>query len=212
MMADSKYQFEHILWMGGSPCAGKTSIADLLADQYRLVVYHADEMFDEHQRRVTRTQQPYLYKWTHTPWNDLWMQSKEKLLEEAVECYSEQFEMIVRDLNKRSSKERILVEGNSLLPDRVAELLSKKEGGIWVVPTESFQRERYRARGQWVEEILAECDDPEGAYRNWMERDAAFGQWINERARELNLEVIEVSGQRTLEVNAEIIARHFGLI
>jgi adenylylsulfate kinase-like enzyme len=52
MMADLKDQLAHILWMGGSPCSGKTSIADLLADQYSLVVYHVDEMFDEHQRRV----------------------------------------------------------------------------------------------------------------------------------------------------------------
>jgi adenylylsulfate kinase-like enzyme len=62
MMADLKDQLAHILWMGGSPCSGKTSIADLLADQYSLVVYHVDEMFDEHQRRVTGEKQPHLYK------------------------------------------------------------------------------------------------------------------------------------------------------
>ena len=198
--------------MGGSPCSGKTSIADLLADQYGLVVCHVDEMFDEFRRRVTRERQPYLYKWTHTPWNDLWMQSRERLLEEAIGCYSEQFEMIVRDLSERSSKEWILVEGSSLLPDRVAEVLREREQAIWIVPTEGFQRERYRVRGGWVEGILGACEDPEGAYRNWMDRDVAFGRWVREQARELDLNVLEVSGQRTIERNAEIVARQFGLM
>jgi 2-phosphoglycerate kinase len=198
--------------MGGSPCSGKTSIADLLADQYSLVVYHVDEMFDKHQRRVTKEEQPNLYKWTHTPWNDLWMQSRERLLEEAIGCYGEHFEMIVGDLDEQSSKERILVEGTTLLPDRVAEILRERERGIWIVPTERFQRVRYRARGEWVEGILAECEDPERAYRNWMDRDVAFGLWVREQARELDLDVLEVSGQRTIESNAEIVARHFGLM
>ena len=66
MMTYFKNQLAHILWMGGSPCSGKTSIADLLADQYRIVVYHVDEIFDEHRKRVTQEKQPNLYKWTHT--------------------------------------------------------------------------------------------------------------------------------------------------
>ena len=210
-MADLKNQLAHILWMGGSPCSGKTSIADLLVDQYSLVVYHVDEMFDEYRWQVTQENQPNLYKWTHTPWNDLWMQSRERLLEEAVGCYGEQFEMIVRELNEKSSKERVLVEGSSLLPDRVAEILREREQGIWIVPTERFQRMRYRERGKWVEGILGKCEDPEGAYKNWMDRDVAFGLWVREQARELDLEVLEVSGQRTIERNADIVARHFGL-
>jgi hypothetical protein len=140
------------------------------------------------------------------------MQSRDTLLKEAIACYGEQFPMIVRDLCKGSSQERILVEGNSLLPDRVAELLSEREQGIWIVPTERFQRMRYRARGTWVEGILAECEDPEGAFRNWMDRDVAFSRWVRERARELDLEVLEVTGQQTIERNAKIAARHFSLL
>jgi 2-phosphoglycerate kinase len=211
-MAAWRNQLDHILWMGGSPCSGKTSIADLLVEQYSLVVYHVDEMFDVHRRRLTPEKQPNLYKWTHTPWNDLLMQSTERLLEEAIGCYDEQFEMIARDLGARSSRERILVEGSSLLPDRVAEMLRAREQAIWIVPTERFQRLRYRERGAWVGGILRECEDPEHAYRNWMDRDVAFGRWIRRRAGELDLEVLEVSGERTMESNMEIVARHFCLM
>ena len=211
-MADLRDQLAHVLWIGGSPCSGKTSIANLLADQYGLAIYHVDEMFDRHRQRVTPQDQPNLHKWTHTPWNALWMQPGETLLREALGCYGEQLEMIVADLLERTSKETILVEGSSLLPNRVAELLRKREQGIWIVPTEGFQRARYRERGGWVQGILGECQDPEGAYRNWMDRDVAFGRWVRERASELGLQVLEVSGRRTIEANAEIVARHFRLM
>ena len=140
------------------------------------------------------------------------MQSRERLLKEAIGCYGEQFEMIARDLAERPGQERILVEGSSLLPDRVAGILSERERGIWIVPTEGFQRVRYRSRGPWVDGILGECADPEDVFRNWMDRDVAFGCWVRDQARGLNLEVLEVSGQRTISENAEIVARHFGLI
>jgi hypothetical protein len=139
------------------------------------------------------------------------MQSRERLLEEAIECYGEQFEMVVRDLRSRSRREQILVEGSSLLPDRVAEIMGERAQGIWIVPTERFQRATYRARGTWVEGILGACEDPEQAYRNWMDRDVAFGRWICERAKALDLAVLTVSGRRTIAENAAIVAKHLGL-
>jgi 2-phosphoglycerate kinase len=203
--------YAHILWMGGSPCSGKSSIANLLAEQYGLVLYHVDEMLNRHLEQVTHETQPNLYKWTHTPWDDLWMQPPETLLQEAIGCYGEQLEMILQDLRALAPQERILAEGCSLLPDRVAEVMAEQTHGIWVVPSESFQRRAYRVRGAWVEDILAQCRDPEQAYQNWMDRDAAFARWIARRARALDLCVLTVSGQRTIEENAAIVARHFGL-
>ncbi len=32
----------HVLWIGGAPDAGKTSIANLLAEKHQLQVYHFD--------------------------------------------------------------------------------------------------------------------------------------------------------------------------
>jgi hypothetical protein len=139
--------------------------------KHGLVAYHVDEIWEEHRLRVTREAYPCLYKWTHTPWDDLWMQPGETLLEEAIACYREQFDIVLTDLRGRSSDERLLVEGSSVLPNAVAEIMADRSHGIWLVPTEGFQRIRYRARGEWVAEILKACREPEVAYRNWMDRD-----------------------------------------
>ena len=33
----------HILWIGGSPCAGKSTVADIIRDRYGIVLYQADD-------------------------------------------------------------------------------------------------------------------------------------------------------------------------
>ena len=171
-------RLRHILWLGGSPCAGKTTITKLLVQQYNLLSYHVDEAFAEHRKQVTIKEQPLLYKWTHTPWNELWMRPLEILLPEAIACYSEHFELIAQDLlilsNTESVPKPILVEGTSLLPNLVGPLLSSPKQGLWIVPTEIFQRQTYRRRGGWVETILKECIDPDKAFQNWMDRDVAL--------------------------------------
>jgi len=33
----------HVYWLGGAPCAGKSTVAGILADQFRLAIYHTDD-------------------------------------------------------------------------------------------------------------------------------------------------------------------------
>ena len=201
----------HILWMGGSPCSGKSSIARILADRHTLRTYHCDEAFGEHQKRITRDKHPTLYKWTTTTWNELWMQPVDVLLVEAIACYQEHFEMIIDDLLALPRSERVLVEGTPLLPNRVRAMLSDPSQAIWIVPTEEFLRERYPRRASWVQAILDQCKDPQRALQNWMDRDVRFADWVTRKARGLGLKLITVDGKHTIAENAERVAGHFGL-
>jgi 2-phosphoglycerate kinase len=196
----------HVLWMGGSPCSGKSSIAQVLASEYGLHTYHCDEAFTEHQQQITAHRQPMLHKWTHTAWTELWMQSPKVLVDEAIACYQEHFQLVVKDLLALPHSDPILAEGTCLLPDSVDPLLSSKEQAIWIVPTEAFQKAHYRDRGDWVEAILSECTDPELAFQNWMDRDATFARWLLRRTNELGLRTRLVDGTRTITQNARLVA------
>jgi 2-phosphoglycerate kinase len=202
----------HILWMGGSPCSGKSSIAAILAEAYGLQAYHVDDVFNKrHSRRLNPEKQPALCKWINASCDEQWMHPADDLLAEVQACYSEQFGLVLGDLQSLSQGGQLIVEGTALLPDRVCGLLSDQQRAIWVVPTEKFLRAHYPGRGLWVQTILSRCADREQAFENWMNRDAAFSSWIIDRTQALGLELLVVDGSRSIAENAALVAGHFGL-
>ena len=57
---DLKRALAHVLWIGGPPDAGKTSIAQLLARKYKLQVYRFDRREMDHIARADPARQPAL--------------------------------------------------------------------------------------------------------------------------------------------------------
>lgn len=49
-MNDVRHMLRHVLWIGGPPDAGKTTVADLLGRAHRLPVYHFDRHEMDHNR------------------------------------------------------------------------------------------------------------------------------------------------------------------
>ena len=200
----------HIFWMGGSPCSGKSSIAELLSRRHELQYYQCDGAFAEHGRRVSALGQPTFHKLLSMTWDEIWTRPVDLQLREEIAIYREEFAMILDDLLALPPSPPILAEGTALLPDCVNDVLVNHNQAMWIVPSESFQREHYPDRGPWVQDILRQCADPDLAFRNWMDRDVAFARWVSRRTTELGLEMIEVDGKRTIADNAQAVARHFG--
>ena len=201
----------HVLWMGGSPCSGKSSIAKILSDKYHLRTYHVDDAFRQHESRFNPRDNPTLYKWTNRPWDELWMQPPDILLKEAISAYQEHFAFVLEDLLDLPESGLLLAEGTALLPDCVAGLIQSRHQALWVAPSEAFQRTRYPQRGEWVQWILGQCDDPDRALRNWMDRDVAFAEWVIERTQALDMHVLVVDGENSIVENAAAVAAHFRL-
>jgi uridine kinase len=209
-MSDSKHKLEHVFWLGGSPCAGKSSISEIIASRFGLDVYHVDEAFERHAQEFDSTRHPALTKWLASSCNQRWMQPIDSLVRDAIGCYQEHFTMILEEI--LSLPERpLLVEGTALLPGALASVLSHRSHAIWVIPTTDFQRVYY-AKRDWAQGVLAQCSDPEAAFDNWMERDSRFAKWIEAEASELDLALLKVDGNQTIEENAEAVAAHFQLI
>ena len=209
--AELRRYLSHVFWMGGSPCSGKSSVARKLADEYGLRAYHCDEASADHQQRLTIDRQPMLHKWTHSSWNELWMRPVDILLAEAIACYQEHFQLVVKDLLTLPRSKPLLAEGTCLLPGSVNEVLSSRDQAIWIVPTETFQKAHYRDRGPWVDAILSECADPDRAFQNWMDRDAESARWVTRATDELGLTNLLVNGKRSLADNTRLVAEHFRL-
>src|SRR5579859_6913242 len=92
-------QLAQVYWIGGSPCAGKSSVAMLLAARYGWPLYQTDEAYPRHEKMVTPEQQPLFYKLIHLSSEEVWMmRSVEQQAEEEVQFYREEFPLILEDL------------------------------------------------------------------------------------------------------------------
>ena len=138
------------------------------------------------------------------------MQPVESLVQDVIACYREHFTLVLEDVLSPLKRKSLLVEGTALLPAQVASVLSRPSHAIWLIPTADFQRAHYSKR-DWVRGVLAQCSEPEVAFHNWMERDIHFAQWIEAEASATHLSLLRVDGSRTIEQNAEAVARHFQL-
>jgi len=210
-MSEPEDELNRVFWLGGSPCSGKSSISEILARRFDLDIYHVDEAFETHRQRINHAQQPTLSKWLLSSWNDRWMQPVDNLVQDAIACYQEHFALIADDLAARPNEKSILVEGTALLPRQVADRLKQNSHAVWVVPTASFQREHYSKR-DWARTIIEHCDAPEVAFGNWMERDIRFAKWIEAETQTLGLQLLKIDGSRTIDENAEEVARFLKLV
>lgn len=210
LLTDSHAALANVFWLGGSPCAGKSSLSLLLAECFQLDVYHVDEVFETHVRRFDAVLQPALTKWCAASWEQRWRQPVDSLLREVIACYGEHFRLVLADIRARAHSRPLLVEGSALLPGLVARVLPARHHAVWLVPSADFQQTHYAQRA-WVGEILAQCAEPDAAFRNWMERDARFARWVAAEVEARGLELLEVDGTRTIAELAAIVAAHFQL-
>ena len=109
----------------------------------------------------------------------------DSLVEEAIACYREQFDLIVQDICANAGQGPA-GRRNFPLPRQVAEILTNPNHAIWVIPTAEFQREQYSAR-TWARGVVKQCDNPELAFHNWMQRDIRFAKWIEAEVNTLDL-------------------------
>jgi hypothetical protein len=86
-----KNALDHITWIGGSPCSGKSSIADALIAAYGFQLYRCDDAYWQHAKIVTSEKQPVFHKLSQFSLysDDLWMRPVGQQVEEEIALYRE---------------------------------------------------------------------------------------------------------------------------
>ena len=212
-----KSKLSHVLWIGGPPDGGKTTVADLIGAKYELATYHFDLHELDHIRRADPVRHPYLSAVGH--WlatmeersfvEYLWVKrTPEEMAKTTMASWSERVSLVVEDLLALPTNRPIIAEGAGFFPDVILPLISNPRQAIWLIPTEDFKLASHarRDKGAYRARIL---DDPETAQRKNIARDLLIAQHYRQVIREPDLPLIEVDCTRSAEAVAAEVARHF---
>ncbi|MFC3749739.1 hypothetical protein [Paenibacillus sp. GCM10012306] len=198
-----------IYWIGGSACSGKSTIAAKYAEKYGLDLYACDFHSEVHLKLISPQHHPAMHKSAVMDFNEAFCHTDpQEKLRHYIQFFMEDFLFVIEDLAAKRADRPIIVEGNQLLPCLVDPYLRSHSHhrALWIVPSESFQREHYSQR-PWIHDVLRQTDNPVMAFDNWMDRDASFARYVYREAAELHRHVIEVDGSVSLQENFEIVEK-----
>lgn len=170
-----------IYYIGGSPCSGKSTVAEALAQQYGLAYFKADDHLDDFISRGVAAGLPVCQRIRRMSANETWMRPPQVQCREEFDFYAEVAPFVAEKLAALTAP-RVIAEGAAFLPC----LMKEAAHYIAITPSRDFQLSRYCER-PWVPHVLRECSDKEMAFANWMERDALFAEEVRRQCTQLHL-------------------------
>lgn len=207
----SPQRLRHIRWIGGGSGAGKSTIAERLAEEYGLHLYHCDDTQSAHTARSNPTDHPMLHAFIAMTMDERWAKrTPQEMFRTFHGFHGEGFGLILEDLLDLPTKMSVLVEGYKLLPRLVAPLLSRADQAMWLIPSPAWRRIALSRRGSlWS--IAGRTSDPQAALANLLARDALYTEEVARQAAALQLPTIEVDGRATVDALVERAAHCLGL-
>lgn len=204
----------HVYWIGGAPCAGKTTLTHIFAQEHGWQTYHLDRHVEDYLKRADAEQHPQLTAYKSFGLKRFLSQPADVQLAQVFAMSAEQFPLLLADVRRMPTTSKILVEGANMLPRDVFKAAMGYERVVWMVPTEEFLLQTYPRRGNWVQDVLRQYPAEKervDVFSKWMARDALMAQQAAEQARSLGIPVIVVDGERSIRENAALVEAIFGL-
>lgn len=196
-------------FIGGSPCSGKSTVAESLAEKYGLYYFKVDDFLEEYTKMGAAKGYVICKKQEDMGPEQIWMREPQLQCEEELTFYEEVFEFVMADLEKINAK-GIITEGAAYLPRLMKKLGVSQDRYLLITPTKEFQVEHYSQR-EWVPYVLEGCSDKEKAFSNWMERDALFAKEVQRQCVEEQYISIVNDGNIGVDEMVGMVVAQFGL-
>ena len=198
----------NVYFMGGSPCCGKSTIAEHINKKYGFQYYKPDNFLSKYIQKGKDDGDEWLKYIATMPMDKIWLKDPKLLNKEELLTYERLFPYFISDLNNFSKDIPIITEGTAFLPSLMDRLQVDKTHYICIVPTKEFQMDHYKKR-PWINDYLSTYSNKEKAFNNWMERDSLFALAILNQAKDIGYETLIVDGQKNVDENLLFIEKHF---
>jgi 2-phosphoglycerate kinase len=197
----------HVLWLGGAPDSGKTTIAMKLAERYQLQIYHYDRHDLDHHQRLAMTN-PVYELFLAASLDERWITpDPEDLFQRMLASFRDRFSLLIEDLVALPREQRIIVEGFGLLPELLALIQVDPARALWLVPTQAFKLASMQRRNK--PSFGAQVSDPERAKLNVLMRDQLLTEFLKEQVSKYGYSLHEVDGSRTVYEMVDVVELHY---
>jgi hypothetical protein len=206
---DVRERLSHVLWLGGAPRVGKSTLARLLAGKYDLRIYNLDW---HHTREHLARGGPAMRWWQERTPDERWLApSQAELLERSIAAWEEGFGLIVDDLLRTPTTRPVIADGPGAFPWLVAPLLADMRQALFLLPTPERWEvvlER-RFRGAPEQAFGRETSDPVKARHALRTRDFDLAERLTESCLQLGLRCELFDGSLDLDDSLAILEDHF---
>lgn len=199
----------NICYIGGSPCSGKSTVAEILSQKYGLYYFKADDFLERYIQSAEQAGYSLCKKAAAMTAEQTWMREPDLQCREEFGIYREIFAFVTADLEQLSGKGSIITEGAAYIPELIKQAGISGDRYISITPTADFQVTHYRKR-DFVPLVLEGCHDKEAAFLNWMDRDILFAQEVRRQCRKTGYRSIVNDGSMKTDELAALAAEHFG--
>jgi len=203
--------FPKVYWIGGGSGAGKSTIAQRIADLHQCKIYSTDKAMGNHSSRCTPDKCPNLEAFKEMSMDERWANRDPITMLDTFHWFNgEGFDLIIEDLRNGPKDCIVLVEGFRLLPKLVKPYLHSLNNSIWLIPTPQFRQTAFETR-ETLWDIPNKTSQPEKALENLLTRDAMFTDRLQTEATSNDCPTIVMDGSDTEDEVVSRVLKHFML-
>lgn len=200
-------QFQHVLWIGGVPDAGKTTLANYLSIELNCGVYHYDDYDASHKSHLAETN-PIYRNYLNQSEEDYWVKPKPiELLLRAQRIFTDRFPLVLEDINNISNNSLLLVEGVGLTPALVVPYLSSSNQAIWLIPKNNLKMISMKKRDK--PPYNNNSGYSQAIVDNLFERDQLMADQFRSEVKRYGLCITETDEKTTISETAKNLMKHF---
>jgi len=199
-----------IYWIGGSPCSGKSTIAEIISNRYGLYYFKVDDYLEKYTNYGFLLNLEICRKQSIMNSEEIWMREAALQYKEELQFYDEIFDFILQDLETMCEGRDIITEGTAYLPNLMNKKDIAKDRYLAIIPTRNFQINHYIQR-EWIHSVLDGCSDFQKAFNNWMDRDSLFVEEVIRQCGENRYLSLVNNGKTSIKDLVEIVSAHFSL-
>lgn len=205
-----KYNLKNVLFVCGTACGGKTTMAKLLADKYGLYLYDMDKMYDDHRAIAEEQYQPdtcYHMKDFH----EQWMRPVEEQARWNMNSIKEQTDMVLIDLMNISRNQKVVADV-LYSPVYTKEILDYNQI-VFLTVDKAVLRSQYFNRPEKRDfyEFVNEQPLKDTYFNNIIKGLELTNDLEQQMMRQSGLKIIERKENGTKEDLLKEIEAHFGL-